>query len=146
MRKLVVFLAVFFFANAGFALSALPDGTWEGKGHYQSEAGQQGTYREKLTIKENTMHTDIIVGEQTFSYIMKLDFKANDFLAVSIEDKVAAATRQGRGYCASMWCHIQDNIGKFEMTIVFVDNEVYELGSDNENGKMSWFESALKKK
>ena len=137
-------LAILFSSAASFALSALPNGSWTGKGQYRAESGEKGAYDEKLTIKDNVATSEITVKGKTYTYVMAYKFKPNDFVAVAIEDKLKAETRQGRGYCGSVWCHVQDDSGKFEMTTVYFEDGVYELGSDSEDGKMGWFESALK--
>src|SRR4051794_39008355 len=115
-------LAASVFAVSGFAIDKLPDGKYEGMGHYSLENGQKAGYQEKLEIKNNVIRSEIQVSaggaSTTEVYETKIDFKANGFLAVTVTDKVKNVTFPGSGYCASVWCHVQSDNGKFEMTFV----------------------------
>lgn len=149
MKRIIGLLAVsyaFFAGVSSFALAALPDGQWKGMGHSKTEKGEAANYSETLTVKNNVTTSEMTFGPQKFTYLMKFDFKPNDFVALTITDKQTGETYPGTGYCGSVWCHLEaSHKDKFEMTMVFEGNDVYELGSGTENGVLGWFESNLKK-
>ena len=145
MKPLLAFMFTVTCAS-GFALSALPDGHWEGQGHYRTDSGAKGDSTEALTIKANVMTSEMTIGSQKEAYVLKHEFKANDFFTVSIEQRSTGKTSAGAGYCGSLWCHVASNDNTFEMTYVFDQANVYELGHDVSTAGTGWFESALTKK
>ena len=141
--KALLIVGLGLFSVSSFALSAFPDGKWEGKGNFANEAGMKGEYSEKLTIEKNVLTAELETQGKKATYILRTDFRANDFFSLTIEDKTKGEVTKGSGYCGSMWCHLEDDSHKFEMTLVFKDKDIYELGSDVEGGKRGRFESAL---
>jgi hypothetical protein len=145
VKPLILALATFFGLGA-YALDSLPDGHWTGEGHGTNAAGISYQYHEDLTVDHNVLTSTLTYGGQQIRYVLTHQFKPGGFVQVGITGFAKDSVLNATGYCGSIWCHVESDDHTFEMTYVFDDKQVYELGSDVQQGTKGWFESALKVK
>jgi hypothetical protein len=139
--KAILVVAAMIFSASGWAITSFQDGTWEGKGTFTSQSGQQTSYTEATTVKSNVITLVLTMGRTSETYVIKVQFERGQFFTATIND-----TKEATGYCGSNWCHLQAKDGSTEMTVRVDGDTLQELGSYTEHGQTGWWESSLTKK
>jgi len=119
-----------------------PNKNFTSEGYWKDQKGNTGKYMAELKLQDNKFNMKLVFEDgEAVEKAGEIKFSENGFLQV-LEDRKAV----GHGYCGSIWCHIttQDpEIGLMEETMVFVDNQIFHLGSATYNGVKFFWEDAL---
>jgi hypothetical protein len=125
---------------SAMAMTALPDGSYSGKGEWKDQAGAKGDYTLTVKVAKNTLTSvyNFTGGSKTF--IMEAPLDQNGFFPVNSGGK-----QVGSGYCFSVQCHYTIAIDQLtlEESLTFYQDHLYRTGSktDGSGKTIAWEEA-----
>jgi hypothetical protein len=120
-------------AFASFAqtpISEFPTGNYLSTGHIYGTNGGESEYASFAALSSDSLNLSIVRDGEVFAYDLDVTFSENGFFSVeALEDD---ETHYGWGYCRSVQCHFEFDLGDrdVEETLTFNDDfSILVMGS-----------------
>jgi hypothetical protein len=138
----IIFTLGILLGTQAFAMDALPDGLYEGKGSMILANGTQMAYTATIKFAKNEMTAEYHIGPMQYAYKANAEFEKNGYLSLSKEGK-----KIGGGYCRDNMCHFDITEEQAEETLFFNGTELHRIGSKIEGGgKLTYTEKLSKRR
>jgi hypothetical protein len=139
MKSLLI-MSILFSSTLAFAM---PKGTFNGTGQWESSDGKNGTYTVTTTFDANRFHSSYNYDGKEVQYDFSVQITNKGSFSESF-DVLFSNQKIGSGYCLSKQCHYQTSFAGLEETLTFHENFLYKMGSkDTGNGTTVMWQEKL---
>lgn len=130
--------------TTAMGMTNIPDGVYQGQGRWSDNSGHFGSYEISTKVKGNIVSSAYTFGTQKKQYDFEVKPSSNGHFDVRVSGQKA-----GEGYCLTVQCHYTAAFAKtkLEETLTFYQDNLYRIGSKDENGAViTWEESMAKQR